>query len=298
MSRVAGRTEDLRAYAAESARDATRRATARANRRRAWPVWTATAIKGTIIAVILAGGVGTLALLSRSDWLHRTESNLLWSFWAATTRVGFKVSDVQVVGRVETERDAIMAALTVSRDDPILQFSPEAARIELERLPWVASARVERRLPATIYVQLVERQPLALWQKDNKLYLIDRDGKMLTDRDLGRYSDLPILVGADAPQQAPELLATLARFPAIARRVEAAIRIGGRRWDLRINNGVEIRLPEANIGAALQHLADAQAKTPLLDDDIVAIDLRLPDRMAIQTSAAAAEKRRAAERKT
>jgi cell division protein FtsQ len=85
--------------------------------------------------------------------------------------------------------------------------------------------------------------------------------------------------------------------PSLYQRVNAATRIGGRRWDLHLSNGVVIRLPESDIGGALHHLAEQEAKQPVLDRDIVAVDLRLPDRLVIQTSAAAAQRRRAPEQK-
>jgi cell division protein FtsQ len=210
---------------------------------------------------------------------------------------GLEVQEVLVEGRDETDRDALMAAIQIKRGDPIMSFDPEAARTGLERLRWVANATVERRLPDTIFVKLDERRPMAIWQRDGKLALIDRDGKVLTERELGRYNNLLQIIGADAPEKAPELLDHLATVPALFKRVQAASRVGGRRWDLHLFNGLIVRLPEAGISGALHHLAEQEAKQPMLDRDIVAVDLRLPDRLVIQTSAAAAHLRRAPEEK-
>ncbi len=131
-----------------------------------------------------------------------------------------------------------MAAIQVKRGDPIMKFDPEAARAGLERLRWVATATVERRLPNTVFVKLDERRPMALWQRDGKLALIDRDGEVLTERELGRYNNLLQIIGADAPKHAQELLGHLGTVPALFKRVNAATRIGGRRWDLHLTNGV------------------------------------------------------------
>jgi cell division protein FtsQ len=214
-----------------------------------------------------------------------------------TVDAGLEVQEVLVEGRNETDRNAVMAAIQVKRGDPIMKFDPEAARAGLERLRWVATATVERRLPDTVFVKLDERRPMALWQRDGKLALIDRDGEVLTERELGRYNNLLQIIGADAPKHAQELLGHLGTVPALFKRVNAATRIGGRRWDLHLSNGVIVRLPESDIGGALHHLADQEAKQPVLDRDIVAVDLRMPDRLVIQTSTTAAQRRRAPEQK-
>ena len=151
----------------------------------------------------------------------------------------------------ETDRAAVMAAIQVKRGDPIMKFDPEAARAGLERLPWVATATVERRLPNTVFVKLDERRPMALWQRDGKLALIDRDGEVLTERGLGPLHQ----PAPDHRRRCAEARAGTARpagtEPALYKRVNAAARIGGRRWDLHLTNGVVIRLPESDIGGAL-----------------------------------------------
>jgi cell division protein FtsQ len=288
---------DLRTRTAERARTATQKATQKANRRRSWPRWTGVALKFGMVALPIAmlGGAGTWAY--QTGWFGLMGDRITASLIDLTVDAGLEVQEVLVEGRSETDRAAVMAAIQVKRGDPIMQFDPEAARAGLERLRWVATATVERRLPDTVFVKLDERRPMALWQRDGKLALIDRDGEVLTERELGRYNNLLQIIGADAPKHAQELLGHLGTVPALFKRVNAATRIGGRRWDLHLSNGVIVRLPESDIGGALHHLADQEAKQPVLDRDIVAVDLRMPDRLVIQTSTTAAQRRRAPEQK-
>jgi cell division protein FtsQ len=222
---------------------------------------------------------------------------LNWAFDAAaeaTQRLqadsGYRIEEVLVEGRGRTDAEVLRRALNVARGDPILAFDPQAARESLEKLSWVASARVERMLPDTIYIRLTERQPLALWQNQRRLALIDATGAVLENKNLEHFAHLPIVVGPDAPKHAAEFLAALSGVPSLASRVEAATFIGGRRWDLRLDNGVDVRLPEGALVTAMKRLADLERVNGLFERDILAIDMRLPDRTVVQTSRSMAKR--------
>lgn len=198
---------------------------------------------------------------------------------------GFTVRDIMVEGRVNTDPKLLRDLIGMERGDPILLFDPAEARSAIERVSWVREARVERRLPDTIYVQITERQPLALWQDKKKLRLIDGDGTLLTDKDLDRFARLLIVVGRDAPREAPALVAMLQSEPGLRKRIEAATLVGGRRWDLRLKNHLTVSLPEENMALAIERLAKAQRDEGILDKDLSAIDLRDADRIIVQTRA-------------
>lgn len=289
MTRRGTVPDDLRARTAERTRRATQRAAQKANRRRAWPRWTGKAVRMAAVLLPLAGALGAGAWAWRDGAHLRMAEQVGAGLVRASMEAGLVVREVMVEGRSETNPDALMHALDIVRGSPILVFDPDRARVEIERLPWVAAAIVERRLPDTVFIRLTERRPMALWQHEGRLALIDVDGAVLTERDLGRYRDFPILVGPDAPKHGQELIALLRTQPMLNRRVEAAVRVGDRRWNLKLRNGVEVRLPETGLAEALRQLAELEEKHPLLERDVVAIDLRLPDRLVIQTSSATAE---------
>ncbi len=200
--------------------------------------------------------------------------------------LGLTVQEIFVEGRAETPGADVLAVLELSRNAPILSFSPEAARIELEKLPWVKSASIERRLPDTVYVRLSERQPLALWQRHGKLSLIDTEGVEIPGIDPVRFGQLPVVVGQDAPSQAPALIALLETEPDLKTRITAAVRTGGRRWTLRFDAGdgrtVEVLLPEVNPGAAWSRLAELERAGGLFERAVTAVDLRMPDRLVVR----------------
>jgi cell division protein FtsQ len=203
---------------------------------------------------------------------------LLWS-----AGLGLAVGDVEVEGRQRASREAVMDALGVMRGAPILAVDPAAARRRLETLAWVRSAAVERRLPDMIHVTLVQREPLALWQRQGKLVLVARDGVVIPGERPESFAKLIVLVGNDAPQSGAALIDMLASEPALADHVAAAVRIGGRRWNLRLDSGIDIALPEDDPAAAWHRLAALERSDGILERDIEMVDLRLPDRLVLRT---------------
>jgi cell division protein FtsQ len=177
----------------------------------------------------------------------------------------------------------LRAALGVSIGDPILAFSVEAARQRIETLSWVDHVSVERRLPNTIYVDLTERSPFAIWQYQGKFKLVDRDGNVVNNEDVAAFIDsLPVVVGLGAPAHAADIVRILNAQPDIRGRVAAIVRVGERRWNLQLKNDITIMLPEGHEAAALARLSDLQNKQQLLDRPLVFVDMRLPDRLAVR----------------
>ena len=194
------------------------------------------------------------------------------------------VQAVIVDGRQNTPLPLIREALGVSRGDAMLGFSPEAARQRLESIPWVAQAHVERHLPATIVVRLEERRPFAIWQNQGRFVIVDRQGKKVATDGLDQFGPLPLIVGPGADQAAAALYDLLAAETEVAERVQAMVRVGERRWNLRLHSGADVLLPEAAEAAAIKRLAELQQEAKLLDRPLAAIDLRLPDRLVVRAN--------------
>lgn len=236
-----------------------------------------------------AGAISVLALVGYG-WAHQSFSNIYNraydSVVAATIRAGFKVDQVLVTGRKNTDVQELLARVGVKKGDPIFGLSVAASQDALREIPWVKEVSVSRQLPGKVLVDLQERTPTALWQYNKKIFLIDEEGATLSSSIPEEYKDLPLLVGEDAPQSVSHVLSLLKAEPDIARQFSAAVRIGGRRWDLRLKSGATIRLPEENAELALRRLSLYQEKGGLLDKSLSAIDLRLPDRIVIEPGTA------------
>jgi cell division protein FtsQ len=231
---------------------------------------------------VLALGIGVAAVLGLlppvQEVGRRTEAWLM----DRTAAFGLRVADIRVEGRATTDRETILAALGADMGTPILAVDPGRAERRLEALPWVSSAVIERRLPDTIYVRLVERRPLALWQHNGKLQLIDDAGIVIPVARIDRFAKLPLVVGPDAPTEAASLLAILAKEPDLERRVTAAVRVGGRRWNLRVDGRIDVLLPADDAAGAWAALAHIERSSAILDRDVEAVDMRLPDRLVVR----------------
>jgi cell division protein FtsQ len=201
----------------------------------------------------------------------------------ATAHFGLRVQEVAIEGRQKTPEPLLRAALGVHAGDPILGVSLIDARARIETINWVQSATVERRLPGTIVVQLRERRPFAVWQHEGRFVLIDHNGNTVTDSDVASFAtQVPLVVGPGAPAAAASLIDALAAYPLIMSRMVAAVRVGERRWNLRMNNGADVLLPEGAEAQALAKLKELQSTYALLDRPLQVVDLRLPDRLVIR----------------
>ena len=270
---------------------AARRRGRKASLRRRLPDWL---IRVTVLGLAMVFALGVMAggfAVWRSDLagvLVRTA--LAWS-----GESGLAVSEVTVEGRSETPVGQVLAALDIKRGTPLFAFSPKAAREKLMALGWVADAAVVRRLPDTIHVTLRERRPAAIWQRNGAFTLVDETGAVIGARDVPRFSHLRVIVGHDAPAKFAGLFATLSAAPELAARVVAAVRVSDRRWNLRMDNGITVLLPEEGVAEAWSLFARLAAESELLERDVARVDLRERDRMAVRLTAPAAARLRGEE---
>lgn len=240
--------------------------------------------------IVLAAAVGGGWQLWQSEWIGRVAAQGKWSLITGSVRLGFSVKEIFVEGRYETSRENLLAALRLKRDAPILAFDPMAARVRVESLPWIRRVIIERHLPDTVHLRVEERVPLALWQRGGKFELIDAEGTVIPGQRLDRFGKLVVVVGDDAPSHTSALLDTLAMEPGLALRVTAAVRVAGRRWDIHVDDRITVRLPEIDPLRAWRHLAQLAQRNGLLEQDLVAVDLRIPDRVVVRRATPAGRK--------
>jgi cell division protein FtsQ len=201
--------------------------------------------------------------------------------------VGFGVKRVTVEGQDNTTDDEITRALGAGPNSMMLAFDTNAAKQRLESVPWIRHAQVMRLLPSTLQVVIEERSPYAVWQNKGETYVVDNQGVVLAPALPQAYPELPLVVGEGAAKHAAALYETLEPYRDLRRKMLAALRVGDRRWTLKLRSGLEIMLPDDNLDVALQSLTKLEAEHGVLERDIAAVDLRLLDRITVRLRATA-----------
>lgn len=241
------------------------------------------AVGGGIAAfVVLAGMIGWQ--IYRGDFLDTTGKHIADAYAHITTASGFGVRNVAVEGRERTDKKLLMEAVDVEKGESLLSLSIQDVKERLEKITTIREARVERRLPGTLHITLVERKPVAVWQYQGQLRVIDSDGVELKEENPAHYPHLLVVVGKQAPEKFEDLLAVLNKHPQLAANVVAAVRVGERRWDLKMKQGTKVMLPEEHPEKAWQYLADLERTRQILSDNLRQIDLRLDEKAFIRLS--------------
>ena len=199
-----------------------------------------------------------------------------------TAHSGFAVDDVRVSGNREVSDIDILQVLSLDGWTSLIGLGADKVRESVVAMPWVESATVRKIYPTTLEIALVEKQPFAIWQHDGELSLVERTGAPIVPFTSERFASLPLVVGEGAAAHAADIVSLVASYPALAERVRGYVRIADRRWDLRLDNGVVLKLPETGEARALEWLMSLDASDELLSRDIGAVDLRLSDRLVVQ----------------
>jgi len=210
---------------------------------------------------------------------------------AVANAVGFRIAAISLTGAKEVSREQILAEAGVTERSSLLFLDADAARARLLANPWIADAAVLKLYPDRLQITITERQASALWQEEGHVNVIADDGTVLQPYVEDRYLGLPLVVGRGAQREAKHFLAVIDRYPDIRSVLRASILVAERRWNLRLKNGIDVRLPETNVEQALGLLVSLDREKNLLSRDIAAVDLRLPDRVTVRLSAAAAQAR-------
>src|SRR5947199_2903874 len=246
-----------------------------------------------------AGVVATILILLGSAGLGVIKGGHLEEFTAALSdtrnaianSAGFRITSVAINGRKQLSQDEVLAIGGVNGRSSLLFLDAATVRDKLKANPWISDATILKLYPGRLQIDIVERSAFALWQQDGRLSVIADDGAVLEPYMSRRFISLPLVVGKGADTRARDFLALLDRYPQVRSQTKAAIFVGERRWNLRLKDGLDIRLPENGVGDALAALTKLDQEDRLFSRDIVAVDMRLPDRLTVQLSDDAAKAR-------
>jgi len=210
---------------------------------------------------------------------------------AAANAAGFRIAAVSLSGERHVSRAEIFAAAGVTDRASLLFLDVDAARTRLKAIPWIGEAAVRKLYPDRLQITVTERDAFALWQHGGNVSVIAADGIVIGPLADWRFAHLPLVVGPGAATRARDFLALLDAHPEIREQVRASVLVAERRWNLKLKNGLDVRLPEVDVPRALDALAELDRDKHLISRDITAIDLRLPDRVSVHLSDEAARAR-------
>jgi cell division protein FtsQ len=247
----------------------------------------------TLLLLVASAGLGIV----KGGHLEQFVATVSEARNALANSAGFRITSVAINGRKQLTQDEVLAIGGVNGHSSLLFLDASSVREKLKANPWISEATVLKLYPGQLRIDIVERSAFALWQQNGRLSVISDDGAVLQDFVSPAFLKLPLVVGKGAETRARDFLALLSRYPQVSSVTKAVTFVGERRWNLRLNGGLDIRLPENDIGNALAALSNLDKDEHLFGKDIVAIDLRLPDRLAVQLSDDAAKAREEALKK-
>jgi cell division protein FtsQ len=231
---------------------------------------------GLLVVLVLLGALFASGVIGRS--YHAVGRGID----TMTADAGFGISEIHITGNRRTPYRQVLEVLAMKPGQSIFSADLWSARGRLARLEWIASAEIHRRYPDAIFVTLVEKRPFALWQApadakgEAPIYVVERNGNPITSHDLEKFRRLPKLVGAGAPAAAADLVDAVAAHRAIAARIAAYARVSNRRWNLILDDGVVVQLPESGWQNELDALEHLIIDGSILERDVTQIDLRSP----------------------
>ncbi len=233
----------------------------------------------------LAATVVVIALTSAALVLQRhdgtRQGSMIEQLDTLAWQLGLGLDQVEATGMRFTSDAAILDAVDMPNVRSFLSLDAAAVKRRIERLAWIDTARIERRLPNVLAIEVTERKPFAVWERGARDLLVDQGGRQLAAVARGAAPGLPRLVGERAPDDAGRLLDLVAQYPDVAERLQVAERVGGRRWRLHLRDAPRIELPAEADAMALAMLVEPRPGGRLIDVAAAVIDLTVLRRVTI-----------------
>ena len=235
-------------------------------------------IKHKFFSIVLFLIVLTTALyiLAPDNNLHKKKIGDL--FTKNIISKSLVIRKIEVKGAKKLSKKSILEMLQLQKGSPIHNFDSTKIRKKIESMDWVEKAEITRFLNGTINITILEKSPIALWKKDNDLFLIDVKGQIIEKNDPNNPSNLLLILGDGAPEHINNLLSILKKFPNIHKNIRYAQRISNRRWDLGLKNHSTVLLPEKNYALTLEKLSKLETKENILSKK-ASIDMRIPKKI-------------------
>ena len=197
---------------------------------------------------------------------------------------GLAAFDIEMTGLQHHEPNEVLALISVKPGGPLIGFDAKKARDKLEQIDWIDTATVIRRFPNQLLISVVEREPFVVWQHDGTFEVVDRKGQPMSGVSASARNMLLLVVGVGANDAASGLVNQIEVTPGLMADLKAAVRVGGRRWDLHMQNGVVIALPEGGSEDAFRRAETAYFSGKAAGLMVERIDMRVRGEVAYRAA--------------
>jgi cell division protein FtsQ len=244
-------------------------------------------VAATVLLLLGSIGYGTV----RGEHIPEFVAGLRDARDGVANLFGFRITSIALAGQRQVTREEVLTTAGVTGRTSLLFLDAADVRAKLKSNPWISEATVLKLYPGRLHISVVEREAFALWQTNGKVSVISGDGTVVEPFVARRFASLPLVVGKGAETRAKEFLALLDKYPQVRDQMRAGVLVAERRWNIKLKNGIDVRLPENDIAQALDMLTKLDREKRLLTRDIATVDLRLPDRVTVRLSDEAAAAR-------
>jgi len=232
-----------------------------------------------ITAVILLSFYSLPYLLKNSDIIFNKSMEL--------TQLDIKLKNVKILGIENTKPTEVINIVSGLKETSLPNIDLHEISAQINNIDWIKKSELRKIYPSTLVVKVYEHNPIAIWFNNGNKFLVDDESQIIKELNPNNFKNLKVIAGPNALEDIPEVISMIRNYPEFEKKIKSLLRVGDRRWTVRLHNGITIHLPEKNAANAIEEIEQLDSKHSLLSRYVDIIDMRLPDRIDIMPSGVA-----------
>ena len=232
-----------------------------------------------ITAVILLSFYSLPYLLKNSDIILNKSMEL--------AQLDIKLKNVKILGIENTKPTEVINIVSGLKETSLSNIDLHEISTQINNIDWIKKSELRKIYPSTLVVKVYEHNPIAIWFNNGNKFLVDDESEIIKELNPNNFKNLKVIAGPNALEDIPEIISMIRNYPEFEKKIKSLLRVGDRRWTVRLHNGITIHLPEKNVANAIEEIEQLDSKHALLSRYVDIIDMRLPDRIDIMPSGVA-----------
>ena len=228
-------------------------------------------------------GLSVIILLYSMQHLLKNSEDII-SRSLEYINLDIKLKNVRILGIENTKASEVVNIVSELTEMSLTKIDFEKISSKINNIDWVKSSELRKIYPSTLEVRVYEHNPIAIWFNEGNKFLVDGESQIITELNPNNFKNLKVIAGPNALEDIPAIISIIKNYPQFEKKIKSLLRVGDRRWTIRLHNGITIHLPEKNVANAIEEIEDLDRKHSLLSRYIEIIDMRLPDRIDILPS--------------